>query len=121
MTEFDASNLLELMKQCKDQDAEFFMEYCLDPLGTNSLEGICWAFPFMANRARLVGLNVLIFDTTHQTNKFGAYLCFMCIENELGESEILFFALIKHQVGRWGDIRIIDYNDIANNLLTADY
>jgi hypothetical protein len=45
----------------------------------------------------------------------------MCIENELGESEILFFALIKHQVGRWGDTRIIDYNYIANNLSTADY
>ena len=93
----DAQILLDMMQKMKEADQEFYFKFILDNC-TNALEGICWAFPFMAKRASKVGLRFLIFDTTHETNRFGCYTCVMCFENELGETEILFMALIMHQV-----------------------
>ena len=90
------------MESLKDEDDSFYVKYHLDPLGSNRLEGLCWSFPYMRKRACNVGLRFIIFDTTHETNRFGAYLCIICIENELGESEVLFFAYIMHQVNKFG-------------------
>ena len=88
------------MQKMKESDPDFYFKFVLSSLGNDSLEGICWAFPFMAKRASKVGLRFLIFDTTHETNRFGCYTCVICFENEMGESEILFLALIMHQVNR---------------------
>jgi hypothetical protein len=52
----------------------------------------------MAKRASKVGLRLLIFDTTHESNRFGCYTCVLGTESEMGETEILFMALIMHQV-----------------------
>ena len=95
---FDAQNLLDLLQKLKESDSDLFYKFALDTMGNNHLEGICWAFPFMTKRAAKIGLNLLIFDTTHETNRFGSYACVMCVENELGVTEVLFLALIMHQV-----------------------
>jgi hypothetical protein len=95
---FDAQNLLDLLQKLKETDSDLFYRFSLDTMGNNHLEGVCWAFPFMVRRAAKIGLKLLIFDTTHETNRFGCYACVMCIENEIGETEVLFLALIMHQV-----------------------
>ncbi len=86
------------MHTMKEADPEFYFKLLLDSGGFNALEGLCWGFPFMAKRSVNIGLRMLIFDTTHETNRFGCYTCVMGTENEMGETEILFMALIMHQV-----------------------
>ena len=107
---FDAQNLLDKLQKLKEADSDMYYKFSLDAMGNNHLEGICWAFPFMAKRAAKIGLNLLIFDTTHETNRFGCYTCVICVENELGVTEVLFLAMIMHQVIRPHIFRCISFS-----------
>lgn len=76
---------MKLLLKLKNDDSRFYFDHILDPLGSERLEGLCWAFPSMRERALKQGTRFLIFDTTHETNRFGAYLCILAFENELGK------------------------------------
>jgi hypothetical protein len=68
-----------LLQQQQENDADFFVSYILDPI-TNSLVGVVWASGQMRNWGRLF-TDLVIFDTTHDTNVFQFFLGIWAVED----------------------------------------
>jgi hypothetical protein len=73
-----------LLQQQQENDADFFVSYILDPI-TNSLVGVVWASGQMRNWGKLF-TDLVIFDTTHDTNVFQFFLGMSTVEDSHGET-----------------------------------
>jgi hypothetical protein len=84
-----------LLSHQQDHDVEFFVSFIQDPI-TNALIGVIWATGEMRKWGKLF-TELVIFDTTHDTNIFQFYLGVWGVEDSHGETLITGVCLLAHQ------------------------
>ena len=93
--DFDAEGLIERLEENKREKG---LEYKATVDGSRHLDKLFVEIDEARKEWALGGKeNVLLFDPTHSTNRYGLKLCFFVTVGGTGQTVVLAFALIKHE------------------------